>query len=195
MPRCLQSALLVLLALAHGVRVCALQLRPPPARRTALGGVAMAGFGAAPKKGAKKKAAAPLSPKKQWDRYKALVKGGATPCGVFARARGDEAWVKVGSVAVAPDPRVSLPAGVAVHKRLILEHAVRVAPKLSPKAKELECGFAVGDAAPKALERPEPAAAADAGFEGLPDPSARYGGQQASEAVNLEFGLTGKNVV
>ena len=153
----------------------------------------MAGFGTKPKKAKDSAKKAALSPKKQWDRFKDLVKGGAPRVAVYARVRGTDAWTRVGDVACSSG--VTPVAAAALHKRLVLEHAVRVAPQLAPKARELECGYAAaGDGAPILLEKTEPAAMADAGFEGLPDASARYGGQTASEAVNLEFGLQGKTV-
>lgn len=159
--------------------------------------VQMAGFGGATgaakgkkKGGAKTKGAAvkkaPLSMKRQWDRHQQLVGSGQPRNAVFARIQGDEesGWVEVGDVATAPG--TDLAGAVQLHKRLILEHAARVSPKLSLKAKSLECGFAAagGDGdSPAVLAKVEAVDAAAAGFEGLPDPSGRYSAMSNMDGV------------
>ena len=147
----------------------------------------MAGFGGAAKgakKGGKKAAAKPaaakLSMKRQWDRFNELAGSGAPRNPVFARIPGEQ-WVAVGEVCVEKD--VSVSAAVQLHKRFILEHAARVSPPLALKAKLLECGFATGDGEPGLLEKVEAAKASSAGFEGAPDPSARYSSMSNIENI------------
>lgn len=140
----------------------------------------MAGFGVAAankKKSGKKEVAKPvakLSMRRQWDRFNELVGSGAPRTPVYARASGDKEWTAVGYVASAEG--IGAASAVQLHKRFILEHAVRVSPKLQLKVKTLECGYATGvDEEKSLLEKgTTPADAPDAGFEGLPDPSARY---------------------
>ena len=162
---------------------------------------AMAGFGggAAPsskkKKGAKKDKTAELSPKKQWDRLKEFARAGEPRNAVYARARGEEDWFKVGEVATKAG--VDLATAVQTHKRMILEHAVRVSPKHSTRAKELECGFGTGDAGepvPLDSRNLTPAAAAACGFEGAPDATARYfrAVDSGRDTVDKAFGKEGK---
>ena len=139
--------------------------------------VRMAGFGAGAKskKGSKDKpAAAKISMKRQWERFQGLVGGGEPRVPVFARIPGD-AWIGVGDVACAAG--VEPAAAVQLHKRLILEHATRVSAKLAMKSKELECGYTAPGADDPALLVSKGLTAADAanaGFEGAPDASARY---------------------
>lgn len=144
-------------------------MRAPPLHATM-----MAGFGPAPKLDKKaKKAGSTLSMKRQWDRYKALVSSdGTSKASVFARPRDASDWAAVGTVAFSKD--TSVEGAVTLHKRLILEHAVRVKPVFAPKARDLEVGLAVGNAAPVALAKAEAADVKAAGFEGLPDATARY---------------------
>ena len=154
--------------------------------------VAMAGFGASPsakggsKKGAGKKPVAKLSMKRQWDRFQELVGNGAMRHPVYARISGeDAAWTEVGDVACIND--VTVAAAVQCHKRLILEHAVRVSPKLALKSKSLECGYATrssdGVTEPGLLEKTDASDVGAAGFEGGPDPSARYSALTNLDAV------------
>lgn len=137
--------------------------------------IQMAGFGGGSKKPAGKKAAKPaskLSMKRQWDRFSEHVGNGSPRIPVFARIPGEQ-WTAVGDVACAPG--VAAAAGVQLHKRFILEHATRVSPKMALKATDLEAGFSEGDASePSPLDKVDAADAAKAGFEGAPDPSARY---------------------
>jgi hypothetical protein len=182
------SVLLSLLALCHGLQLARVPLSMGRAYSSSSFHM-MAGFGGGPakKKGNKKAATAkvaPLNMKKQWDRFKALA--GSPAAEVFARARGDNSWTKVGQIR--HEESVAGAAAVQLHKRLILEHAVRVEPKFVPKARELECGFATGDAEPKVLQKSEPAEPSAAGFEGEPDSSGRYFGLSAKAAVDHAFG-------
>ena len=160
-------------------------------QRTAV--VRMAGFGggaAKPAKGGKGKSkkeskapAAKLSMKRQWDRLNELVGGGAPRNPVFARLP-DAEWLPVGDVACAAGTSVA--AAVQLHKRFILEHATRVSPKLALQSKLLECGYIdaiQGFDEPARLEKVEAAPVADAGFEGAPDPSARYAALSNMDAV------------
>ena len=148
----------------------------------------MAGFGGGGGKSSGKKktakssapAAAKLSMKRQWDRFQELVGSGQPRHTVYAKITGEEGWTVVGDVACAEG--VPVPAAVQLHKRFILEHATRVSPKLALKAKSLECGWGSADGAePTRLEKTDAADAAGAGFEGAPDPSARY-----SSVTNLD---------
>ena len=149
----------------------------------------MAGFGGAgkAKKGGKAKAKssgkaavapkkAALSPKRQWDIFKELQKAGAPSCSVFAKLPDDDAkWFWCGEVncVASATPEKS----AAVHKRLILEHAVRCNPVLTARSRELLCGTAPGEEAePTVLakqegELPPPQ---DVGFAGKADTASGY---------------------
>lgn len=162
-------------ALPHGA------LRAPPA--------IMAGFGApaGPKKskGGKSKpakgkgsAAKPegLNAKRQWEIFREL-RDKSDQCltsSVYARLP-EEKWLNVGGVIVeAPGSRIE---GVAMHKRLILEHASRLHLKLAMKPKEIEIGFSdtsveslpSDDARIEPLTKCAVPATLVAGFQGLPD--------------------------
>ena len=106
--------------------------------------VAMAGFGA--KQVAKgKKAKAPkkakLSPKAQWDKYRAMLKENSPTVAVSARVKGalGVTWHDVGFVSVRREADAQ--AATQFHKRLILEHALRLHPQLVADKEFLECGF------------------------------------------------------
>jgi len=150
---------------------------------------------------------AELGLQRQHDRYEALVAAGAARWPVFARvcpqAEMEEArserdggeWLEVGAVAF--ERGVEAAAAAWLHKRLVLEHACRLYPKLIPHADQLELGLAapVGEdeeAKPEVVLRVEvPAAEKRAGFGGLPD-EARSGHYFAeSEQVGNE----GKKVI
>ena len=140
------------------------------------------GAGAAKKskKGSKPVAAAPLSPKRQWERLREQRDAGCEPTPVFARVRNADKWFEAGDVTAAKGTDIT--AAIQAQKRMILEHAVRVHPQLLAKAKELECGH--GD--PTILHVKVAAAdAANAGFVGRADASGRYGKSQ-SEIDTLE---------
>ena len=137
----------------------------------------MAGFGApsSKAKAGKTKAKAgkvvPPSPKKQWDRFKSHRSAGIQGTPVFARVSGtaDAPWLEVGDV-TAEGAEVS--SVVQMHKRLILEHAVRVYPKLMPHARNLDCGYG---SPPILLGKTTPAELAQGGFVGRADATGRYG--------------------
>ena len=141
-----------------------------PARTTSV--VAMAGFGAKqPAKGKKAKAPkkAKLSPKAQWDKYRAMLKEDAPTVPVSARVKGalGVKWHDVGFVSVRKEADAQ--AATQFHKRLILEHALRLHPQLVADKEFLECGH--GDP-PVSLEKTE--AECECGFMGVPDPASGY---------------------
>jgi len=142
----------------------------------------LAGFGAAAKKGAAKpkaskkgaKKAAPkkaLSPKRQWDVYTELVSAGATPATVYAQLP-DSKWIDCGEVAVEAPGTIAQAA--QMHKRLILEHAVRCNPGLTPRKTELVCGISGSDDEPVALEKVDVPEKLRSGYKGTPDESSGY---------------------
>ena len=149
-------------------------------RRSALLTPTMAGFGggggktkAAPKKGAKKE---PVSARKQWTAWSRLTDGGAESIKVFARdgkLESDE-WLHVGQVAVGKG--ATLEQGLQFQKRLILEHAMRMSPRLAIAKASLVMGFAQGGgdevtASAKPESMPESVVC---GFYGEPDPGGFY---------------------
>lgn len=128
----------------------------------------MAGFGAKPAAAEKRPE---LTAKRQANVFAALVKAGEPQSSVFAKLDGGE-WQLVGRVAAAPG---SAALAAQVNKRLILEHAARMEPSLSLRARELVAGVASGpDAAPVALARLEVPAGFRSGFVGERDPSGFY---------------------
>lgn len=159
-----------------------------PALKSAVS-VQMAGFGAGggSKSGGKAKAGksktaskapkAQLSPKRQWDIFTELQKAdGTSSIAVFAKLPEDDAqWYFCGEVNAAKPATPEQSA--AVHKRLILEHAVRCNPVLTARARELVCGTAPSeeDPAPTILpkqgELPKPQ---EVGFFGKPDTASGY---------------------
>ena len=136
----------------------------------------MAGFGGSVSKGSKKnsakKSASGLSAKQSWELFRELRKSDQVlTTTVFARLPEEgEKWLNVGGVIVeAPGSRIE---GVNVNKRLILEHAARLHPKLAVRSRELLCGFIETGEAPGEvvqLERCPAPAGLRAGFQGLPD--------------------------
>ena len=60
------------------------------------------------------------------------MKAGGKAYRVFARVQGEEEWFEVGEVASTPE---SPDAACTLHKRLALEYAVDLYPKLKSKAK------------------------------------------------------------
>lgn len=126
---------------------------------------------------------APLSIKRQWDRHKEHVRNGVEPWTVFARARGTDDWLEVGSVTVDPGASETTPEqAVQLHKRLILSHSLRLHPTLSPFRNELDCGFTPPASEDKDQEKPEPVLLnvvdpglpALCGFAGKPDESSGH---------------------
>ena len=69
------------------------------------------------------------------------MKAGGKAYRVFARVQGAEEWFEVGEVASTPE---SPDAACTLHKRLALEYAVDLYPKLKSKAKQLELGYSAG---------------------------------------------------
>ena len=134
----------------------------------------MAGFGASKKakKPAKKAPAGPTA-KQSWEVFRELRSSSdnVQTTTVFARLPDDdEKWLNVGGVIVeAPGTRIQ---AVNAQKRLILEHAARMHPKLAVRSRELVCGFietgeAPGEVVP--LEKCQVPPELVCGFQGLPD--------------------------
>ena len=163
---------------------------------------------------------APLSIKRQWDRHLENLKKGAKPHPVYARARGTEAWLKVGTVTVDPEAKETSPEqAVQLHKRLILSHAVRLHPELSPSRTDLDCGFGPPEnreekpdgelkadgTEPVGVEESEPevqmlesvdaALPALAGFAGTPDESSGHYFVENEPLPNQEGKKAGKKVI
>lgn len=148
--------------------------------------VAMAGFGAgsgASKKGGKKvnkkpaEKKAQLSPKRQWDIFKELRSGSAPIKSVFAKLPDEGAsWIWVGEVS-AKEPNTP-EQSATVHKRLILEHAVRCNPSLTARARELICGIApTAEDEPEILPKQDTASLPppqSCGYEGKEDSASGY---------------------
>lgn len=135
----------------------------------------MAGFGApsSPAKGmggksAKKKA---LSAKKQWSKYTSLLKEGKT-VKVHAREQPNGEWELVGSVAF--ETTGTAEAAAFFQKRLILEHAKRMYPRLAVKQSSLECGIEGEDGAVTKVSKVEAADDLNCGFLGEPDQGGFY---------------------
>mmetsp|Transcript_50800 Transcript_50800/g.132059 ORF Transcript_50800/g.132059 Transcript_50800/m.132059 type:complete len:220 (+) Transcript_50800:36-695(+) len=178
--------LLVSCATSHAFRTSSVALSHTALARS--GYLRMAGFGVNGKSkasagskgkkkgGAAKPAAAPLSPKKQWDRFKVHRHYGIEATTVYARVSGDEPWLNVGDITV--NANCDVAGAVQLQKRLILEHAVKVHPQLLPKARELEAGFDTVEGI-RMLSKTTPIDAADAGFVGRADASGRYGKTEA----------------
>jgi len=117
-----------------------------------------------------------VSAKRQWDRHKALVGGGQSPWAVFARAEGGGEWLPVGNVSFAEGDAAQ---AAATHKRLILEHAVRLYPQLYPQRHSLQAAVEAsqgsGGATAAALEpQPQPQQPALCGFVGREDVASGY---------------------
>ena len=143
----------------------------------------MAGFGGAqPKskvakggKGGKSKAGPTtkgLSARKQWDLYTKLRDGDGQTAKVYARdgaAEGDE-WLYVGIVAA--ECQDTFAAAAHFQKRLILEHAARMSPRLRVAKSTLELGCEAGDKIAKVAKADAPDR--PCGFVGEPDPGGFY---------------------
>lgn len=120
--------------------------------------VSMAGFGAAKPAGGKGKAGfgskakapkkkEPVAPKRQWDSYTRLTEAGAKPVKCFARdaAKDGDEWMLVGNLAIdAADG--SAEQAAQYQKRLILEHAARMSPRLKVAKVGLEDSIPKPDA-------------------------------------------------
>lgn len=123
-------------------------------------------------KGGKGPATKGLSARKQWDTYTKLKDGGAASARVFARdgaVDGDE-WLLVGNVAA--EQGDALAAAAHFQKRLILEHAARMSPRLLVAKSTLELGCESGDDVVKVPKANTPDLAC--GFVGEPDPGGFY---------------------
>ena len=135
----------------------------------------MAGFGggsSAGKKKAAKKKPSGVTAQQSWETFRTLRSSDQVlTTTVFARLPDDDAkWLNVGGVIVeAPGTRAE---AVNSNKRLILEHAARLHPKLAVRSRELVCGYiqtgeAPGEVVP--LEKCSVSKSLRAGFQGLPD--------------------------
>ncbi len=128
---------------------------------------------------------------RQADRHVELLKAGAPAWPVYVRqgTQGDE-WLEVGHVSVDAASGASAAQAAQLHKRLILEHGLRLYPKLGMHRLTLECGVASGapDGEPEALEQKADAAPLEAcGFLGTADPTAGHfydGGEASSSDPN-----------
>jgi len=116
-----------------------------------------------------------VSAKRQWDRHKQLVKDGAQPWGVYARLATEQEWLPVGNVTFSEGDAA---AAATLHKRLILEHVVRLHPLLQLRRDELQCGVQAGPDAASDVVELEPTeqtlAAASCGFVGIEDAASGY---------------------
>jgi hypothetical protein len=158
-----------------------LHLQAPQGAATHRATAVMAG-GAPSKKKAKakaqKKAPSGVTAKQSWDLFRELRSSdNVLTTSVFARLPEEgEKWLNVGGVIVeAPGSRTQ---AVNAHKRLILEHAARMHPKLAVRSRELVCGFIeTGEAPGEVVPLDKCPAPPDlrAGFQGLPHvPSGMY---------------------
>eukprot|EP00316_Scyphosphaera_apsteinii_P017207 CAMPEP_0119302822 /NCGR_PEP_ID=MMETSP1333-20130426/4358_1 /TAXON_ID=418940 /ORGANISM="Scyphosphaera apsteinii, Strain RCC1455" /LENGTH=189 /DNA_ID=CAMNT_0007305299 /DNA_START=106 /DNA_END=678 /DNA_ORIENTATION=- len=144
--------------------------------------VRMAGFGSTSNSGStskKKKnikAKSPgLSAKKQWDKYKLLVSSNShLSSEVYARDGSSEAdeWALIGRVAF--EKPASPEQAAFAQKRLILEHAARLYPRLSVKKAALECGLDKGTNDIAKIGKVEVPPDINCGFVGEPDPGGFY---------------------
>ena len=141
------------------------------------GGAKKGGAKAAKKTGAKdrgksagKDKTAALSPKRQWDVFTKMMSDGASKFEVYARVQGEEKWYDCGSVSVADTADAQ--AATFMHKRLVLEHAVRLNPVLTPKARELELGYSLDGKHVVVSTKDDKKV--QAGYFGKPDPPSGY---------------------
>lgn len=119
------------------------------------------------------KPASALSPRTQWNKYNELEKAGAT-APVYARDSATDAdeWQKVGTVAAANVGELA--AAAQYQKRLILEHACRMYPRLALAQKTLEGGLEVSDNSVEPLGKGVVENPPESGFFGEPDPGNFY---------------------
>lgn len=120
------------------------------------GGKGKAGFGSKGKVPKKKEL---VSPKRQWDSYTRITEAGVKPIKVFARDTakdGGDEWMLVGNLAIdAADG--SAEQAAQYQKRLILEHAARMSPRLKVAQVSLEDSNPNPDANPaRAPTQPSP---------------------------------------
>ena len=146
--------------------------------------MAMAGFGAAKGGGkagfgAKGKAKVAkkeqVSPRRQWSAYTKLTEGGVQPVCVYARdgaTEGDE-WLLVGNVAIEAKEG-SAEQAAQYQKRLILEHAARLSPRLKVAQASLDCGIESDGTVSKLVKPAEMPETLACGFLGEPDAGGFY---------------------
>jgi len=158
----------------------------PAQSASARSAVSMAGFGAAKPAGGKGKAGfgskgkAPkkkelVSPKRQWDSYTRITEAGVKPIKVFARdtAADGDVWMLVGNVAIdAADG--SAEQAAQYQKRLILEHAARLSPRLKVAQATLDTGLEVLGEPAKLVKPDNMPESLTCGFLGEPDPGGFY---------------------
>lgn len=182
------SYLLALSSTAYGMAPgLLLHHRVVPAQSaSARSAVSMAGFGAAKPAGGKGKAGfgskgkAPkkkelVSPKRQWDSYTRITEAGAKPIKAFARdtAKDGDTWMLVGNLAIdAADG--SAEQAAQYQKRLILEHAARLSPRLKVAQATLEVGLEVLGEPAKLVKPDSVPETLICGFLGEPDPGGFY---------------------
>lgn len=148
--------------------------------------VSMAGFGAAKPAGGKGKAGfgskgkAPkkkelVAPKRQWDSYTRLTEAGAKPVKCFARdaAKDGDEWMLVGNLAIAAADG-SAEQAAQYQKRLILEHAARMSPRLKVAQATLEVGLEVLGEPTKLVKPDSMPDTLTCGFVGEPDAGGFY---------------------
>ena len=175
----------------------------PAQSASARSAVSMAGFGAAKPAGGKGKAGfgskgkAPkkkelVSPKRQWDSYTRITEAGVKPIKVFARDTakdGGDEWMLVGNLAIdAADG--SAEQAAQYQKRLILEHAARLSPRLKVAQVSLEDSNPNPDANPSPSPNPSPnpkQATLDTGLEVLGEPAKLVKPDNMPESLTCGF--------
>jgi len=115
-----------------------------------------------------------MSAKRQWDYHSDLLKSGCATTRVWARPANSEEdgeWVEVGTISA----KEASDLGAAAHaqKRLILEHAGRLSPKLLV-LKTLECGYGDDVGSISLVAKGPPPEGVTCGLLGLPDPGGFY---------------------
>jgi hypothetical protein len=119
-----------------------------------------------------------LSPKRQWDRHRALLDAGVQPWCVFARAVGEVEWLEVGLVSHdATVQNASAEGAVQLHKRLILKHAARLYPLVLGAAASIELGL---------CEQPRPTEAEGEEVAASGEAAARVASAAATAAEPLQ---------
>lgn len=142
-----------------------------------LNAVIMGGFGGGGSKGTQERKAKTPKPgditaKQSWELFRQLRESDKVQATtVFARLPDDDAkWLNVGGVIVeAPGNRQQ---AVNQNKRLILEHAARLHPRLALRSRELVCGYIETGEAPGEvvyLTKCDVPPELRSGFQGLPD--------------------------
>jgi hypothetical protein len=150
----------------------------------------MAGFGAAPKKGTKRKDMK-LKPKQQWDRYTGdglkaseIVRVGVQVIDHSDAGEAGIEWMEVGTVKSKGDAYTE--AAVIRQKALIADHSRRIFPLQIFAQDKLEWGYMQGDewlVADKKVVMPDDIERL-IGFQGLPDPSGLYSSNKGTVIDN-----------